>query len=122
MLNFGHTIAHALEAASDYRMSHGEAVSIGVVAEARLAERVTGLPRAHGDRIESLLRGFGLPVRAPAGLDPERLARAMSRDKKARGGVVRCALPLRIGRASTGDDPTVPVDAARDVMPLLVLN
>ncbi len=122
VLNFGHTVAHAIEAATDYRISHGEAVAIGVVAEARLAERVTGLPRAHADRIEALVAAFGLPVRPPAGIDRKRLVRAMSRDKKTRAGIVRCALPEKIGRMPAADDPTVPVDPAMDLLPLLLRN
>ena len=54
--------AHAIEAASDYRVPHGQAVAIGCVAETRLAERLTGFPRAEADRIEALFRRFGLPV------------------------------------------------------------
>jgi 3-dehydroquinate synthetase len=115
VLNFGHTVAHAVEAATGYRVPHGEAVAIGLVAEARLAERMTGLPRAHSDRIEALLSAFELPVRAPSGIDSRRLVRAMSRDKKSRAGIVRCALPERIGRMPAGDDPTVPVDPAREL-------
>jgi 3-dehydroquinate synthase len=122
VLNFGHTAAHAIEAATDYRMEHGEAVSIGVVAEARLAERVTGLPRGHADRIEALLRALRLPVRPPAGLDPKRLARAIRSDKKTRRRVARCALPERIGRMPAGADPTVAIDATRDLLPFLVPN
>ena len=122
VLNFGHTAAHAIEAASDYRVSHGEAVSIGVVAEARLAERVTGLPRSHADRIEALLRALRLPVRPPVGLDRKRLIGAMSRDKKTRAGIVRCALPERIGRMPAGAEPAVPVDATLDLLPFLVRN
>jgi 3-dehydroquinate synthase len=122
VLNFGHTVAHAVESATDYRISHGEAVAIGAVAEARLAERITGLPRAHADRIEALLAAFGLPVRLPRGIEPKRLVIAMQRDKKSRGGIVRCALPERIGRMPAGDDPTIPVDPARDLLPLLVRN
>jgi 3-dehydroquinate synthase len=119
ILNFGHTVAHAIEAATDFRVAHGEAVSIGVVAEARLAERITGLPRADVDRIEALLRAFGLPVRPPRGLDLRRLSSAARRDKKTRSGVVRCALPERIGRMPHGSDPTVPVDTERDLLPFL---
>ncbi len=122
VLNFGHTAAHAIEAASDYRVSHGEAVSIGLVAEARLAERMIGLPRRHADRIEALLLAFGLPVRPPSGLDPERLARAAHRDKKTRSGVVHCALPERIGRMPPGENPSVPVDAVRELLPFLIRN
>jgi 3-dehydroquinate synthase len=122
VLNFGHTVAHALEVVTEFSMSHGDAVAIGLVAEATLAERLTGLPPAHTQRIRSLLRTLGLPVRAPAGLDPVELVRAMSRDKKVKGGILRCALPARIGRALDGDDPTVPVDATRELIPLLVEN
>jgi 3-dehydroquinate synthase len=122
LLNFGHTVAHAIEAATDYRVAHGEAVAIGVVAEARLAERAAGFPHAHVRRIEALLSAFGLPVRSPAGLDPKRLALAMSRDKKTRRGVARCALPCSIGRSPAEDDPTVPVDPRRDLLPFLVRN
>ena len=95
---------------------------MGVVAEARMAERITGLPRAHADRIEAWLRAFGLPVRPPRGLDPIRLASAAHRDKKTRAGVVRCALPESIGRMPEGSDPTVPVDTTRDLLPFLVRN
>jgi len=122
VLNFGHTAAHAIEAATDFRIAHGEAVAIGVVAEARLAQSVTGLPRVHADRIAGLLGALGLPVSPPAGLDAKRLARAVLRDKKVRRGVVRCALPERIGRMPAGNDPTVPVDALRDLVPRLVRN
>jgi 3-dehydroquinate synthase len=122
VLNFGHTAAHALEAAADFRIEHGEAVSIGVVVEARIAERVTGLPHSHADRIEALLRALGLPVRPQPGLDARRLELAMRRDKKTRSGIVRCALPERIGRMPAGADPTRPVDPARDLLPWLLRN
>jgi 3-dehydroquinate synthase len=122
VLNFGHTAAHAIETATDYRVPHGEAVAIGMVAEARLAERMMLLPRADADRIEALLIAFGLPVRPLRGLDPNRLVAAARRDKKARGGVVRIVLPERIGRMPARPDPTVPIDLTRDLLPYLVRN
>jgi len=122
VLNFGHTAAHAIEVATSYRMPHGEAVAVGCVAEARLAERASGLPSADAARIEALLVRLGLPVRPPRGLDPRRLRDAMHLDKKTRNGVVRCALPERIGRMARGADPTVAVDASRDLVPFLVRN
>lgn len=122
ILNFGHTAAHAIEAVAGYRVPHGEAVAMGLVAEARIARRITGLPEAHAARIENLLRAFGLPTRPPRGLDPGRLQRAFLADKKTRGGAVRCALPVRIGRMPTGPDPTVSVDSARELLPLLIRN
>jgi 3-dehydroquinate synthase len=106
MLNFGHTVAHALEAASGYRVSHGRAVAIGMVVEAHLAVAATGFPVAELERLERLLAAFGLPTRVPPGLAPERLARAARRDKKARRGRTRYALPLRLGRMPAGSDPT----------------
>ena len=122
VLNFGHTAAHAIEAVTGFRVPHGEAVSMGVVAEARLARDVTGFPAAHAERIEDLLRAFGLPVRPPRGIDPQELLRAFLSDKKTRKAAVRCALPLSIGRMPPGADPTVSVDNARDLLQLLIGN
>ena len=122
ILNFGHTAAHAIEEATDYRVPHGEAVAIGLVAEARLAERATGFPQADADRIEALLLAFGLPVRPPRGLDAKRWLAAVRRDKKTRAGIVRAALPERIGRMPECSDPSLPIDARRELLPLLVRN
>ena len=115
-LNFGHTIAHAVEAASGWRIPHGEAVAIGVAAESRLAVRRIGLPASDALRIEALLQRLGLPTRAPRGLDRRAVARHARADKKTRGGVVRCALPVRLGRFPPGPDLTVPVAIRRDLI------
>jgi len=122
VLNFGHTAAHAIETATSYRVSHGDAVAIGQVVEARLAERLTGLPRAEADRIEALLVALGLPVRPPRGLDPRRLRDAMRLDKKTRGGEVRCALPERLGRMPAGAEVARAVDPVRDLQAFVVWN
>jgi len=122
VLNFGHTAAHAVESASGYRVSHGDAVAIGMVAESRLAVRLTGLPRSDADRIETLVTAFGLPVRPPRGLAAGQLRHAMLRDKKARSGAARCALPERIGCMPDRADPCVTIDAAADLLPLLARN
>jgi 3-dehydroquinate synthetase len=108
-LNFGHTVAHPLETASRYRVPHGAAVSIGMVVEARLAVEVTGFPASHARRLVSLLEGLGLPVRLPRGLPREALVAATRRDKKARSGEARFALPLRLGRMPAAEALTVPV-------------
>jgi 3-dehydroquinate synthase len=121
ILNFGHTVAHAVEAAGGYRVRHGEAVSMGLVAEARLAQRLAGFPREASERIEALLRRFGLPVALPRGLDPRLVARLARRDKKSRAGSVHCALPSSLGRFSR-PDPTVPIDLRRDLLPVLIRN
>lgn len=101
LLNFGHTMGHAVEAASGYRRTHGEAVSIGLVYAAALAERV-GLADAsvRGD-LERLLTKAGLPVRARL---PREVWTLIGRDKKARSGRVRWILPRRVGRFSEVTD------------------
>ena len=87
VLNFGHTIGHAVEAVAGYgsRYQHGEAVAVGMVAECRLAERLGWIDRATTDRLTALVERFGLPIAAP-GLDPVALRDAMGRDKKNQAG------------------------------------
>ena len=96
-LNLGHTIGHALELLSGFSLRHGEAVAIGMVAEARLAEHI-GLAQAGlVEQMIQVLERFDLPVELPAYLDPERLVQSMAADKKRAGGELRFALPVRIG-------------------------
>jgi len=111
VLNFGHTVAHALESASGYSLSHGRAVAVGVCVEARLATKATGFPAADRQRLETLLAGLGLPTRVPAGVSLEAVVEATGTDKKARGGEVRYALPAGIGRMPASGDPCVTLGA-----------
>jgi 3-dehydroquinate synthase len=99
VLNFGHTVGHAIEAVAGYggAFEHGEAVAVGMVAEARLAERLGWIDPTVTDRLVALLRRFHLPIGAP-GLDVVSLYRAMGRDKKNQGGQIRFVLPRAIGR------------------------
>lgn len=113
VLNYGHTVGHALEAATGYtRWTHGEAVALGIVAEAHLAARL-GLADAETvARQERLLAALGLPTRA-RGIDAAAVLAAIARDKKARDGRVRFALVPRIGRCELVDDvPAAAVTAA----------
>lgn len=97
-LNYGHTIGHALEAATRFETwTHGEAVSLGMVAEARLAERLGVADPAAARRQEALLHTLGLPVRAGA-LHVEAVVAAIAHDKKARNGRVPFVLAPAIGR------------------------
>lgn len=102
-LNLGHTIGHAVELVSGFRLRHGEAVSIGIVAEAKLAERLTvagnGLSAAIGETLSRL----GLPTQIPRNLPHEELIRAMRLDKKKSNGVVHFALPVEIGKVELID-------------------
>jgi 3-dehydroquinate synthase len=104
MLNFGHTIAHAIEAVAGYDgpFRHGEAVAIGMVAESRLAQRLGWITDLVVDRQARLLERFGLPIKAP-GLDLVKLKHAMSRDKKNRLGKIRFVLPRGIGKVELTD-------------------
>ncbi len=107
VLNFGHTIGHAIEAVAGYggAFRHGEAVAAGMVAEARLAERLGWIGPETTARLEALVRRFGLPTAAP-GLDPDALLDRMTRDKKNRGGTIRFVLPREIGRVELTDAPS----------------
>lgn len=99
-LNYGHTLGHALEAATGYRgMLHGEAIAIGMRAAAELSEALAGLPSAARARQDALLDAFGLPRRIGR-VRIERLLEAMARDKKRRAGLIRWVLTPQVGHAS----------------------
>lgn len=85
-LNLGHTFAHAIEAATDYAVPHGEAVAVGLVAAARLGAEVGGTGPDLPGSVQSTLERLGLPVRPPAGLSQQRLRAAVAGDKKRRSG------------------------------------
>lgn len=96
-LNAGHTIGHALEAVTRFETwTHGEAVALGLVAEAHLAERLGLATSATTRRQEALLSAVGLPVRAPA-VDAEAVLKAITHDKKARDGRVPFVLAPAVG-------------------------
>jgi 3-dehydroquinate synthase len=107
VLNAGHTVAHALEHASDYTLPHGEAVALGLVAECRLAEAL-GIARSGLARdVRVLLTRLGLPERPARPLPRDRVLAAMATDKKNRGGTVRFALARDVGTMSPGEGWTV---------------
>jgi 5-deoxy-5-amino-3-dehydroquinate synthase len=87
ILNYGHTLAHAIEIATDYELRHGEAVAVGLVYAAEVAHR---LGRIDADRVaahRAVVDGYGLPITLPAGLDGDELIALFARDKKAVDGV-----------------------------------
>lgn len=99
ILNYGHTVGHAIEAVAGYgAYLHGEAIAIGMAAAGRLSESAGWLPAADAARIERLLEGFGLPLRLREPLPEDALLAAMRLDKKSRGGELRFILAREIGR------------------------
>lgn len=103
ILNFGHTLGHAIEAATDFRLRHGHAVAIGMVLESRLAERIGVAVSGTAARILEGVRAAELPSERPADIARERVIDATHADKKARQGQTEYALPARIGEMATSD-------------------
>jgi 3-dehydroquinate synthase len=101
-LNFGHTLGHAIEAESGYRLLHGEAVAIGMTLEGELAERMGVAERGTAARVRDAVERAGLPSRPPSGMSRERILAATRSDKKARRGTVEYALPRRVGEMDPG--------------------
>jgi 3-dehydroquinate synthase len=97
ILNFGHTIGHAIEHMSGYSILHGEAVAVGMVLESRIAERLGVAESGTASRVESAVRACGLPASLPSRMSPNGVIEATHGDKKARGGKAEYALPARIG-------------------------
>jgi len=105
-LNLGHTFGHALELVSRYQLRHGEAVAIGLVCAARLAQRRALCDATLVERIEGLLHQIGLPTRVPRVLTSGDLVNAMQADKKRVGARLRFVLPRALGEVVIVDDVT----------------
>ncbi|MDH5233910.1 MAG: 3-dehydroquinate synthase [Gemmatimonadota bacterium] len=104
VLNFGHTVGHAIEQVTGYGIAHGDAVAIGMVAEAILAERLRLAERGLADSIATVCDAAGLPVRLPEGVSPTEVVSATRTDKKSRGGRVEYALPRALGEMAGADN------------------
>lgn len=122
ILNYGHTFAHAYEALAGYgRLTHGEAVAIGMVHASRLAERRGLVPEEITIRQVALLTAFGLPTELPDNLrfSSDDVLSRMRLDKKNAGGKLRFILPTRMGEVRLFDDvPEADVRAVLDAIPL----
>lgn len=119
VLNYGHTVAHGLEAAAGYgRYFHGEAVAIGMVAAGRIGVAAGVTPAELADRQERVLKLYGLPVLA-TGVDKQRVAEAMALDKKVRGKSLRWVLLRDVGAPVVRDD--IPLEIVNSVLSGLLL-
>ena len=98
VLNLGHTVGRAIETVSDYRLLHGEAVAIGLAAQARLAHRLGYLTAEECDRVTALLERANLPTAIPEYIDREELVKKLYTDKKVRDGKLRFVIQHGIGQ------------------------
>jgi 3-dehydroquinate synthase len=100
VLNFGHTVGHALEMEANYKMTHGEAISVGMIAATKIAIKLNKCDETVHSRLQSLFERAGLPVSVPSRLkiDVHSLLETMRHDKKAVNGTNRFVLPTAIGK------------------------
>jgi len=116
ILNFGHTLGHAVEKASNYKIRHGEAVAIGMVAASRIAEESRIATAGISSDLMGTLEALGLPVRLPADVNEMDILNSMYYDKKRSRGYLTIVLPEEIGKARYGfrlDNPQQLIDSAR---------
>src|SRR5207249_10317760 len=115
LLNFGHTVGHGIERATDYReMVHGEAVSLGIVAACEISMKKSGLPSSDRTAILGLLSKFGLPTKLPVNFPREKIVEALKFDKKFERGEIRFVVTPKIGSAYLSRD--VMMDEIREAV------
>ncbi len=106
ILNYGHTVGHAIEAVSDFEVRHGGAVAIGMVAAARISSKLGMFDKGELDRLKDIIERAGLPTEIPP-LKVESIVQAMKHDKKVRGGRIRFVLPKSIGEVFITDEASL---------------
>lgn len=115
ILNYGHTIGHAVESLTGYKLvNHGEAVAIGMVAAGQIAVQLKMWNATDAQRQHALIQKTGLPTKLPAGVDLDAIVDTLQTDKKVRDGKVRFVLPTAIGTVTVTDQ--VPTDVILQVL------
>jgi 3-dehydroquinate synthetase len=108
LLNFGHTVGHAIERAGDYeKFLHGEAISLGIVAACDASVKKAGLPHDQRDAIVGLLQQFDLPMQLPSDFRREKIFEALRYDKKFENGKIRFVVTSAIGSAHLSSNITL---------------
>jgi shikimate kinase/3-dehydroquinate synthase len=102
-LNLGHTVGHAVELVSKFKLRHGEAVAIGTVAEAKYSARMGLATVGLVDAITESFKSLGLPIQIPKEMPRDEIIRAMRVDKKKNAKAIRFALPVEIGEVELVD-------------------
>jgi len=103
ILNYGHTAGHAIETASDFKTTHGEAVAIGMLVAGRISQRLGIMDKNELSRLQAVIARAGLPTSMPE-LNTERIIEAMRHDKKIAQGKIRFVLPRKIGEVFITDE------------------
>jgi 3-dehydroquinate synthase len=99
ILNYGHTIGHAIESLTNYRMfKHGEGVGLGMIAVGEIAVQLGLWSKDCADRQYQLIQKTGLPTQLPASFDTEAVLDVLTTDKKVKAGQVRFIMPMEIGK------------------------
>lgn len=122
ILNLGHTVGRAIETLSGYRLLHGEAVSIGLVAECALSVRLGLMTGEEASRVKALLSRAGLPVRIPEETDREALVRKLYTDKKVRNGCLRFVVQKGIGQIAEFRPGVFATEVSEDTARELLLS
>lgn len=107
LLNFGHTVGHGIERGTDFKVPHGDCVSIGIVAACAVSIQRAGFSVKQRDEVVALLKKFSLPTQLPGGVDREKIIDAIAHDKKFLGGKIRFVVTPKIGEARISSDVTM---------------
>ena len=107
LLNFGHTVGHGIERATDFKTPHGDCVSIGMVATCAISMKRAALSAKQRDEVVALLKKSGLPTRLPDEVDREKIIDAIAHDKKFAAGKIRFVVTPKIGEAHVSSDVTI---------------
>jgi len=107
LLNFGHTVGHGIERATDFQIPHGDCISMGMVAACEISMKRAGFPSKQRGEIVELLKKFQLPTRLPANVDRGKIIDAIAHDKKFIAGKIRFVLTPIIGDAHISSDVTM---------------
>lgn len=107
LLNFGHTIGHAIERVSNFKLRHGDCVSLGITAACHISVKRAGFTLKERDEVVALLERFGLPTRLPAGISRMEIPDAARRDKKFEDGRIRFVVTPKLGSAHISHDVTM---------------
>jgi 3-dehydroquinate synthase len=107
LLNFGHTVGHGIERATDFKIPHGDCISIGMVAACTISMKRAGFSANERNDVVTLIKKFGLPTQLPAEVDREKIIDAIAHDKKFFGGKIRFVVTPRIGEAHVSSEVTM---------------